>query len=365
MPARAGHAPNIMPAMRRRSTLAILAAAAGLVACLPGCRSGPGSRTGPLFPAPMGTQWGYIDGAGRQAIAPAYENAGGFSSGRAPVALHDRWGYIDVNGAVLIPAIYRSAQEFRGDLAIVDSGLVDHPFGLIDPKGGWVVSPSFRSLAPGDEAGELYLGQHEAGEASAFYDRRGKLVCGPFEMAFPFSEGRARVKNESGQGWVDVSCHFTSFPDAWPESTRFAGGMIAARQGGKVGYLEPGGTFVIPPQYDGGGDFHEGLAPVEKAGRWFFIDPGGAVSATLPDSVRHAEALSQGRSLVTADVVGAGRKLGYVDRSGQWAGEPRWDEAEPYRDGLARVGEWRGDVVAYIGLSGEIVWKGALPRGIP
>jgi hypothetical protein len=55
---------------------------------------------------------------GRQAVAPAYENAGGFERPGARRAARSV-GYIDVNGAVLIPAIYRSAQEFHGDLAIV------------------------------------------------------------------------------------------------------------------------------------------------------------------------------------------------------------------------------------------------------
>jgi hypothetical protein len=330
---------------------------------LAACRAEP--ITGPLFPAPLGTQWGFIDSTGREAIPPQYEGAGPFSSGLAPVALHDRWGYVDRNGRQVIPAVHRAAQAFRGDLAIVDSGLPERPFGLLDTKGAWALRPTFRSLAPGDDAGTLYLGQREPEEGMTFYDRHGKLVCGPFEMAFPFSDGRARVTRDAAPGWIGTDCAFTPFAGVFPESIRFSEGLIAASQGGKLGYLDPSGRFIIAPQYDHGGDFHEGLAPVEKAGRWLFIDTRGAVVATMPESVRHADPISEGRSLVTADVPNSGRKLGYVDRKGEWTAIARWDDAEPYHDGLARVGEWRGDVVAYLALSGEIVWRGALPRGAP
>ena len=43
-----------------------------------------------------------------------------------------------------------------------------------------------------------------------------------------------------------------------------------------------GGRFVIPPVWDNGFDFSEGLAAVEIAGRWHFIDTAGRVVLNCP-----------------------------------------------------------------------------------
>jgi len=43
-----------------------------------------------------------------------------------------------------------------------------------------------------------------------------------------------------------------------------------------------GGRFVIPPVWDNGFDFSEGLAAVEIAGRWHFIDTAGRSRPQLP-----------------------------------------------------------------------------------
>ena len=43
-----------------------------------------------------------------------------------------------------------------------------------------------------------------------------------------------------------------------------------------------GGRFVIPPVWDNGFDFSEGLAAVEIAGRWHFIDTAGRVVLNRP-----------------------------------------------------------------------------------
>ena len=43
-----------------------------------------------------------------------------------------------------------------------------------------------------------------------------------------------------------------------------------------------GGRFVIPPVWDNGFDFSEGLAAVEIAGRWHFIDTAGRVVPNCP-----------------------------------------------------------------------------------
>ena len=45
--------------------------------------------------------------------------------------------------------------------------------------------------------------------------------------------------------------------------------------GGKWGFIDAKGQYVINPQFDNAGDFSEGLAAVEIGDRWGFIDTKG------------------------------------------------------------------------------------------
>jgi hypothetical protein len=119
------------------------------------------SGTNPLFPAPLGTAWGFINNRGKTVIAPRFEAAQPFSEDLAAVKREGRWGYIDRNGSEVIPVRYRTAQSFHNGVAIVDSGLPDHPIGVIDTSGAWITQPIFRSLSAADGPNDLLLGQKE------------------------------------------------------------------------------------------------------------------------------------------------------------------------------------------------------------
>ena len=149
--------------------------------------------------------------------------------------------------------------------------------------------------------------------------------------------------------------------DPFPKPIPATEGVIAVRQDKKLGYMSVSGKMVIEPRWEEGGDFKEGLAPVREGMLWFFIDHAGNVAAKLPPNVRHAMPLSEGRALVSADRDVPGRKLGYLDRAGQWAIPPQWDDAEPFANGRARVGDWRYRTTAYIDPAGKIVWQGTTP----
>ena len=320
------------------------------------------SGPGPLFPAPLGSAWGFIDNRGKIAIAPRFEGALPFSEGLAAVKREGRWGYIYRNGSEVIPIRYKAAQSFRNGVAIVDTGLPDHPIGLIDTSGSWVTPPLFRSLSAADGPDGLLLGQKEPAQGSGFYDRSGNLVLGPYFLAFPFAQGRARVKTGVRAGsddWlIDASGNLLPKKPVVLDAIRFSEGLIAIRRDRKLGYMNLDGNIAVAPQYDQGGAFAEGLAPVQSEGHWMFIDKTGAVAAEFPGGIAFAEPLSDGLSLVSADRDQPERKFGYVDRDGHWAIKPAWDDAEPFHDGLAYVGIWKGEKTAYIDHKGKIIWEG-------
>jgi hypothetical protein len=310
-----------------------------------------------LFPAPIGATWGFIDNRGKVVIASHFESVESFSEGLAAAKFEGRWGYINRSGVAVIPFRYRTAQSFHGSVAIVDTGLPDHPVGVIDPSGAWVTQPMFRSLSAADGPGGLLFGQKEAGDGPSFYDRNGNLVLGPYSLAFPFSEGRARVKTEKGEWLIDASGNFIAKPPVILDGIRFSDGMIAIRRDRKVGYMDIDGNIAIEPQFDQGGAFSEGLAAVESGGHWMFVDKSGTATAHLPEDVIFAEPISDGLALVTAGPESS-RKFGYVDRNGQWAVKPVWEDANPFHDGLAYVGIWKNGMVAYIDHNGKRIWEG-------
>jgi hypothetical protein len=117
----------------------------------------------------------------------------------------------------------------------------------------------------------------------------------------------------------------------WFEQAQpFSGGLAAvferdAQGKGAWGYIDPRGATVIPPQFDGAGQFHEGLA---VAGYSTNVPVGSGL-----DEVR----------------------LGYLNDRGTWTIEPRFASAEPFEDGLAWVRQ--GDREGYVDITGTWVYS--------
>jgi hypothetical protein len=314
--------------------------------------------SGPLFPVPVNGTAGYINDRGKLIIPARFENALPFSEGLAAVRHEGRWGYIDRSGKEVIPYLFQSAESFHGGVAIVNTGLPEHPVGLIDASGAFVVQPSFRFITAADGPNGLLLAQKEPGEKPTFYDRAGNRALGPYQQAFPFAQDRARVENDAGEWIIDSTGNFLPKKSVFLDATHYSDGLIAVRGNGKVGYMDLGGQIAIEPRYDAGGAFAEGLAPVQLGGRWLFIDKSGATVAKLPEEVVFALPLSDGLSLVTGELGPGAKKFGYVNKEGKWAVKPAWDDAQPFRDGLAYVGIWKGELAAYISHNGKRVWEG-------
>jgi len=63
--------------------------------------------------------------------------------------------------------------------------------------------------------------------------------------------------------------------------------VLFEKAGGKFGFLDDNDTIVIPPEYEDGRKFSEGLAAVKKNEKWGFIDTSGStVIPFIYESVR-------------------------------------------------------------------------------
>ncbi len=157
-------------------------------------------------------KWGYIDKSGKFVIEPQFAAAGPFSQGRAMVGITEpswsvdyKWGFIDTEGRWIAKPQYESADEFSEGLAPV---LMNNKVGFIDLQGQIAIKPQFDPDGAGgcvqfgrvsasrfsEGLAAVQLKKNEWGKEWGFIDPRGSWVIQPsFACAAPFSEGLALI----------------------------------------------------------------------------------------------------------------------------------------------------------------------------
>jgi hypothetical protein len=107
----------------------------------------------------------------------------------------------------------------------------------------------------------------------------------------------------------------------------FSEGLAAVAIGGKWGFIDSSGQFIVKPQYGQVWSFSEGLAVFCLGG---VQDP-------------------------ESGFILAGGAWGFIDKIGEVKVKPIYNESESFQDGLAmvRIGEKRG----YIDSTGILVWQ--------
>jgi len=186
---------------------------------------------------------GYIDKAGRTAIAAGFAVCGIFSEGLAAAGSEGKVGFIDRTGKFVVQPRYRSVESFFEGLAKVEG---DNGVGFIDRTGKPAFPATFADAMNYSDG----LAAVQSGELWGFIDKQGTMRISP-----RFERGNIRMY--------------------------FRGGMAPAQEpGGKVGYIGPDGRWVIRPQFEYGyAPTAEGVANVRLAdsNRWTYIDRTGRV----------------------------------------------------------------------------------------
>jgi hypothetical protein len=89
-----------------------------------------------------GGKWGYTDKYGNVVIEPVpYDRVGNFSSGMAPVKLHDLWGAIDKTGRVIIEPFHDNLEIYGDLIRVRDRKAGIFETGYLNRYGQWVWSP--------------------------------------------------------------------------------------------------------------------------------------------------------------------------------------------------------------------------------
>ncbi len=156
---------------------------------------------------------------------------------------NDQWGYITLDGTVAIDFQFKFAFPFTGGRGLVMTDAVKD-------------APAWTFV---DEEGEPLFGQS-------------------FNLAHPFSEGRASVRVGDKMGVIDVEGNWVVVPQ-WRSVSTFSEGLAAIKDEAtnRSGYIDTQGALVIPPKFDLAQPFVRQLAIVEddETEKHGVIDPAG------------------------------------------------------------------------------------------
>ncbi len=275
--------------------------------------------------AQVGTykKFGFIDKRGDLVIDLKYEEVRGFSEGFAAFRVSDsnKWGFINKTGKVVIEPRFETAYwigSFHEGLAPVCAewkSIDDNKWGYIDRTGKFVIPPQFVSMYPLPRFSEgLACAKNSKGKWG-FMDKTGIWVIEPqFDKAGGFSEGLA---------WVVVGSIYH------PQMADAAAWEAAWRGGGKYGFVDRKGNWVIAPQFEAVGSFSEGLAAAWGEGGWGYINRRGkfVIKPQFPDVYSGGSFLNglargqlekrEGIHFTGGWVTASGGRSGYINKRGE------------------------------------------------
>jgi hypothetical protein len=265
---------------------------------------------------------GYMDRNGKWIIEPKIYNTFAFHDGRARVALPDKASrtgtrevYLDKTGKIAIDLASIPTQDSNGfaeglaRFAVSVKGKDYLPQGYMDKSGKVIIEPKFEAADDFSEglAAVMFFKKAKVPDYdkgppfdAGFIDMTGKLVIKPqFEFYQPFSEGLAFVLIRGKMGAINKT------------------GRVAIRP--QFTFVEPrsGPEWQVLDYYKSAKpwSFSEGLAVVNKLGRWGYVDKTGKL--VIPPRFRLAHQFNGGLALVMI-----GNRVGYIDKSGKFVWPP-------------------------------------------
>lgn len=291
-------------------------------------------------------KWGYIDETGNEIIPCQYRDAGIFSEGLASVSFDSeydpnrKWGYIDKAGTMIIPCIYDKAHMFADGLAKVAK---NGKCGYIDKTGNEIIPIVCDSFFSEFSEGLVAI---KVNGIWNFADNTGDVVISnvcrndsELRLVSDFSDGFARILDKHGWKFINKSGTEVIHIDEIKfdnDSQECDEGNVVSDVGDfheglakitqypfyydhfyneeyKSGFIDKTGIMVIPCIYDYICDFSDGLARVEKVGKYGFINRAGTeVISCVYDDARD---FSEGFAAVAVYVNGI-LKWGFIDKNG-------------------------------------------------
>ncbi|GAA3920505.1 hypothetical protein GCM10022406_03610 [Hymenobacter algoricola] len=217
-----------------------------------------------------------------------------------PFRRGDKWGYADPSRRLVLPLLYDEAGPFVNEVAWIRQGLL---YGYIDGAGNAITPVQFS-------------------RAGNFHRNRATVALNGETYDLDTSGNRLRTP-----------------PEPEPESDFLTQGDVTHKDG-KVGFRFTVGTAVVPPIYDEIRENYNGLLFVRQGPKWGVLnDKGKAVLPLELDAIRATEATGFEQPVVEQQ-----GRFGYLAADGHLLVPPKYQAAEPFVEGVARVTTVDGQV---------------------
>jgi hypothetical protein len=272
-----------------------------------------------IFPLAVCTFHGGLCGAVRRdgtvAIPPRYDWVGPFLDGRAAVRVGGLYGFVDENGREIVKPQYRVVDDYKFGFAQVD---VDGKSGLINREGSMAIAPKYAFIEAIDHDRfrvsneRRRLGGMQGGENFSGA-RIGYTPSGGISLEFYPHPPLSHVVDMSGQ-LIEPPGMSREF-DRHDQSIRWV-------EGDKLwGLARADGTWVIEPKFQEVGAPRDGLARVTVNGKVGFIDrTGNFAIEPMFDQARWFEA-GLGRTSASRDGI-----FGVIDNTGAWVFQTNYQQ---------------------------------------
>jgi hypothetical protein len=264
-----------------------------------------------------GNKWGFMDKTGGVQIQPAYNWAGNFAEGLAPVLQQGKFGFVDTHGQLVIEPQFDYFHQFVHGLAAVKlccgQGYNNNDqWGFISKDGKYVINPQFQDV--GDFTGSVAPVKVDG--SWGLVDTKGNLVVKPtFNYVMNFSEGLAAASEGGRWGFIGTDGKFVIKPQ-FNSAGLFREQLARVTVGRKIGFINRSGKMIINPQFEYATDFRHGFAVVSTGGKQGTIDRNGTF---LLNPGQLSLILEPGDDLIAAKNENG---WGYVDHRGAWVVAP-------------------------------------------
>ena len=236
-----------------------------------------------------------------------------------------KWGYVSKSGIIAITPQFDFAYGFRYGRARVQLG---NERGFIDKDGRYIGSPN---LVWSSEFSRDFALVETERRALGVMDRSGKIVLLDKVQAFTSGYESGPIWAASGGkcGFIDATGKWLIDPQ-FEGARNFADGLAPVIVGRRTGYIDEKGKFVVNPQYDQGNEFNDGYASFANGGKWGFIDTKGK-------EVCAAKFLAVGNFSDGLAPTQTEDGWGFIDKTCKLVVSPQFDGADSFQNGLAHV----------------------------
>jgi hypothetical protein len=322
--------------------------------------------------------WAFVDTSGKRAIQPTYLSVQDFSEGLAGVEKGNlKWQFIKKDGSLAFNKVFDGVTPFSQGRSSVRIG---GKWGLIDLAGNQILEPTYQNYIHPYSDGAAAVEIPDSSQVD-YLDLNGKVILS-VQRSYPSSEKIQGVgPDPAREKAIDTEVHCDDPISGFPlPNVDASEGLVVFEDKGKYGYKDLAGHTVIEPKYDYCWQFSEGLALVlnrSAAHGLGYIDRNGqqVVSCSFSRAFPFSEGLAavaftkngaslyinkQGQDIFHKNPFGGGlygtpladarafREWLQTDfivsflKTKQSGTEPKnksFMEAQPFHEGLARVGK--------------------------